>query len=117
MLSYILHRFYGLIFDEQVFQNALDAFAKRGKTFRWYYIGNRYCKIWEDNLLKYRVITALILIPIVIAALFLLLPPAGFGLVIIAISGLAGWEWAQFIGWHSQGKTYCYWCWICCTLS
>ena len=54
-------------------------------------------------MLKYRVITALILIPIVIAALFLL-PPAGFGLVIIAISGLAGWEWAQFIGWHSQGK-------------
>ncbi|MGV3069664.1 phosphatidate cytidylyltransferase, partial [Proteus mirabilis] len=42
-------------------------------------------------MLKYRVITALILIPIVIAALFLL-PPAGFGLVIIAISGLAGWE-------------------------
>lgn len=54
-------------------------------------------------MLKYRVITALILIPIVIAALFLL-PPEGFGLVIIAISGLAGWEWAQFIGWHSQGK-------------
>lgn len=54
-------------------------------------------------MLKYRVITALILIPIVIAALFLL-PPAAFGLVIIAISGLAGWEWAQFVGWHSQSK-------------
>ena len=33
MLSYILHRFYGLIFDEQVFQNALDAFAKRERRF------------------------------------------------------------------------------------
>ncbi|MEI9696256.1 phosphatidate cytidylyltransferase [Moellerella wisconsensis] len=54
-------------------------------------------------MLKYRLITAIILIPLVIAALFLL-PPAIFGYVLIAISALAAWEWAQFAGWMTQGK-------------
>ncbi|WP_369094817.1 hypothetical protein [Photorhabdus temperata] len=36
----------------------------------------------------------MILIPLVIAALFLL-PPAAFGLVIIAVSVLAAWEWGN----------------------
>ncbi|MCW7547789.1 phosphatidate cytidylyltransferase [Photorhabdus sp. APURE] len=54
-------------------------------------------------MLKYRLITAVILIPLVIAALFLL-PPVAFGLVIIAVSALAAWEWGQFAGLFSQKK-------------
>lgn len=54
-------------------------------------------------MLKYRLLTAIVLIPIVIAALFLL-SPANFGLVVIAVSALGAWEWAQFVGWHSQVK-------------
>jgi phosphatidate cytidylyltransferase len=54
-------------------------------------------------LLKYRLLTTLILIPLVLAALFLL-PPAEFGLVVITVSTLAAWEWGQFAGLHSQAK-------------
>ena len=54
-------------------------------------------------MLKYRLLTAIVLIPIVIAALFLL-SPANFGLVVVAVSALGAWEWAQFAGWHSQVK-------------
>lgn len=46
---------------------------------------------------KSRLITALILVPIVIAALFLL-PQAGFTILVLAISMLAAWEWGQFAG-------------------
>ncbi|MGO2346698.1 MAG: phosphatidate cytidylyltransferase, partial [Providencia sp.] len=45
----------------------------------------------------------IILIPIVIAALFLL-SPVNFGYVVIAVCALGAWEWAQFAGWHSQAK-------------
>lgn len=54
-------------------------------------------------MLKYRLLTAIVLIPIVIAALFLL-SPANFGFVVIAVCALGAWEWAQFVGWHSQAK-------------
>ncbi len=54
-------------------------------------------------MLKYRLITAIILIPLVIAGLFLL-PPAILGYALIAISALAAWEWAQFVGWKTQTK-------------
>ncbi|WP_118987386.1 phosphatidate cytidylyltransferase [Photorhabdus sp. CRCIA-P01] len=54
-------------------------------------------------MLKYRLITAVILIPLVIAALFLL-PPVAFGLMIIAVSALAAWEWGQFAGLFNQKK-------------
>lgn len=54
-------------------------------------------------MLKYRLLTAVILIPIVIAALFLL-SPVNFGYVVIAVCALGAWEWAQFAGWHSQTK-------------
>ncbi|GKX55331.1 phosphatidate cytidylyltransferase [Leminorella grimontii] len=48
-------------------------------------------------MLKSRIITALILIPLVIAALFML-PPLPFAIVIIAVCMLAAWEWGQFLG-------------------
>ncbi|HGN1707250.1 TPA: phosphatidate cytidylyltransferase [Providencia rettgeri] len=54
-------------------------------------------------MLKYRLLTAIVLIPIVIAALFLL-SPVNFGFVVIAVCALGAWEWAQFAGWHSQAK-------------
>lgn len=52
-------------------------------------------------MLKSRIITALILIPLVIAALFML-PPMPFAIVIIAVCMLAAWEWGQFIGFKSS---------------
>ncbi|MBD2785111.1 phosphatidate cytidylyltransferase [Xenorhabdus sp. DI] len=54
-------------------------------------------------MLKYRLLTTLILIPLVIVALFFL-PPSGFGLVVIAVSALAAWEWGQFAGLFTQAK-------------
>lgn len=50
-------------------------------------------------MLKYRLLTAIILIPLVIAAIFLL-PKLLFTWVCIAIIGLAASEWAQLIGWN-----------------
>lgn len=54
-------------------------------------------------MLKSRLITAFILIPIVIAALFLL-PPLGFEIVVLAICMLAAWEWGQFSGFASRSQ-------------
>ncbi|MEI2266413.1 phosphatidate cytidylyltransferase [Erwinia sp. CGal63] len=54
-------------------------------------------------MLKSRLITALILIPIVIAALFLL-PPPGFAIVTLAVCMLAAWEWGQFAGLASRSQ-------------
>lgn len=54
-------------------------------------------------MLKYRLITALILIPIVIAALFLL-PPMGFALVTLVVCMLAAWEWGQLAGFTSRSQ-------------
>ncbi|RRO01072.1 phosphatidate cytidylyltransferase [Pectobacterium aquaticum] len=54
-------------------------------------------------MLKYRLITAFILIPIVIAALFLL-PPLGFTLVTLAVCMLGAWEWGQLAGFASYGQ-------------
>lgn len=48
-------------------------------------------------MLKSRLITAFILIPIVIAALFFL-PMVGFALVTLAVCMLAAWEWGQLAG-------------------
>lgn len=52
-------------------------------------------------MLKSRLITALILIPLVIAALFWL-PPAGFAIITIAICMLAAWEWGPLAGMASR---------------
>lgn len=51
-------------------------------------------------MLKQRVITAVILAPIVIGGLFLL-PPAGFAVFTGALLAVAGWEWANLAGFHS----------------
>ncbi|MGM3173914.1 phosphatidate cytidylyltransferase [Dickeya lacustris] len=48
-------------------------------------------------MLKYRLITALILIPLVIVALFFL-PPLAFSLVTLVVCMLAAWEWGQLAG-------------------
>ncbi|QCR35189.1 phosphatidate cytidylyltransferase [Nissabacter sp. SGAir0207] len=54
-------------------------------------------------MLKYRLITAFILIPIVIAALFLL-PPVGFAIVTLIVCMLAAWEWGQLAGFASRNQ-------------
>ncbi|UDG80659.1 Phosphatidate cytidylyltransferase [Candidatus Hartigia pinicola] len=54
-------------------------------------------------MLKYRLITVSILIPLVIAGLFLLSPTA-LGYVIIIVCAMGAWEWAQCAGWISQTK-------------
>jgi phosphatidate cytidylyltransferase len=48
-------------------------------------------------MLKYRVITALVLIPLVIGSIFFL-PPMTFLSVALLIILLAGWEWTQLAG-------------------
>ncbi|WP_312631827.1 phosphatidate cytidylyltransferase [Pantoea piersonii] len=52
-------------------------------------------------MLKSRLITALILIPLVIAALFWL-PPVGFAITTIIICMLGAWEWGQLAGMASR---------------
>lgn len=48
-------------------------------------------------MLKYRLISAFVLIPVVIAALFLL-PPGGFAILTLLVCMLAAWEWGQLSG-------------------
>ena len=54
-------------------------------------------------MLKYRLISAFVLIPIVIAALFLL-PPMGFAIVTLVVCMLAAWEWGQLSGFTSTSQ-------------
>ncbi len=54
-------------------------------------------------MLKYRLITALILIPLVIAALFLL-PPLGVTVITFIVCLLATWEWGPLAGLDSRSK-------------
>jgi phosphatidate cytidylyltransferase len=48
-------------------------------------------------MLKTRIATALVLVPLVLAALFLL-PPRGWGLVLLAVTLAAAYEWARLAG-------------------
>lgn len=52
-------------------------------------------------MLKYRLISAFVLIPVVIAALFLL-PPVGFAIVTLVVCMLAAWEWGQLSGFTTR---------------
>jgi phosphatidate cytidylyltransferase len=52
-------------------------------------------------MLSARILTALILIPLVVAGLFLL-PPLGWGLVTLAAIGIAAGEWANLEGYGKQ---------------
>lgn len=52
-------------------------------------------------MLKQRIITGVILAPLVVAG-FVLLNPLGFAVMIGLIVGLAAWEWARLAGTHSQ---------------
>jgi phosphatidate cytidylyltransferase len=48
-------------------------------------------------MLKTRILTALVLVPLVLAALFLL-PPRGFGIAMLAVTFLAAREWSRLAG-------------------
>ncbi|MBK7079217.1 MAG: phosphatidate cytidylyltransferase [Betaproteobacteria bacterium] len=50
-----------------------------------------------------RILTALALVPLVIAALFGL-PPRGWALVALGFVGAAAWEWAALARWTSLGR-------------
>lgn len=52
---------------------------------------------------KQRLITALILAPLALCAVFYL-PPVGFALFLGAAFVIAAWEWAAFCGWSSLGQ-------------
>jgi len=51
--------------------------------------------------LRARIITALTLLPLVLAAIYLL-PLAGFALVFLAVVAIAAHEWAALAGWSTQ---------------
>lgn len=50
-----------------------------------------------------RVLTALVLVPLVILALFGL-PPRGWALVSLGLVGAAAWEWAGLAGWSRSAR-------------
>ena len=50
-------------------------------------------------MLKQRIITALLLAPLIIWGIFAL-PENIFNLALAALIGLAGWEWARLAGWQ-----------------
>jgi phosphatidate cytidylyltransferase len=54
-------------------------------------------------MLKQRIITALILAPLVIASVFFL-PINGFSLFLIAVLTIAGWEWANLAGYSGMQR-------------
>ncbi len=51
-------------------------------------------------MLKQRIITALLLAPLIIWGIFALSEPA-FNLALAVVVGLAAWEWAQLAGWRT----------------
>lgn len=53
-------------------------------------------------MLRARIITALCLLPLVLAAIYLL-PLTGFALVFLAVVAIAAHEWAALAGWSAQG--------------
>lgn len=54
-------------------------------------------------MLKQRIITALILAPIILGGVFYL-PPQGFAIFTGFLIALGGWEWANLAGWEAQPK-------------
>lgn len=58
-------------------------------------------------MLKYRILTALVLIPLVLLGIFCL-PPVPFAYISGVIFLMAGWEWAGLIGWTSTSKRCLY---------
>jgi phosphatidate cytidylyltransferase len=48
-------------------------------------------------MLRTRILTALVLIPLVLAAMFLL-SPRGWGIAILAVTVIAAWEWGRLAG-------------------
>jgi phosphatidate cytidylyltransferase len=52
-------------------------------------------------MLKQRIITALLLAPLIIWGIFAL-PEAAFNLALAMVIGLAAWEWAQLAGWRKM---------------
>jgi phosphatidate cytidylyltransferase len=59
----------------------------------------------KPNKLKHRILTALLLTPLVIAAIFLL-PPYGFALFASLVLWIAGWEWCRLSG-YNQVREQC----------
>ncbi len=64
-------------------------------------------------MLMQRILTACLLIPCVVAAVFFLPQPYYFGLTCFIVS-LAAWEWAKLAGWKRTWQCYVY---ITCVLS
>jgi phosphatidate cytidylyltransferase len=54
-------------------------------------------------MLKTRIATALVLVPLVLAALFLL-PPRGWGVVILAVTLIAAQEWSRLAGFTQRTR-------------
>jgi phosphatidate cytidylyltransferase len=52
-------------------------------------------------MLKTRILTALVMVPLVLCALFLL-PPRGFGVVVLAVTFVAAREWSRLAGFSAM---------------
>ena len=90
-------------FDENAFSDAVTSLHSVSAVSAEPHLMISLSRLREEMLLKYRLITAIILIPLVLLAMFML-APAHFGWVVIAVCGLAGWEWAQFAGLKGAGQ-------------
>lgn len=89
-------------FDKQDFEEALSAFANRERRFGGTEPDDETAR-WGSLLLKYRLISVFVLVPVVITALFLL-SPVGFTIVTLVVCMPAAWEWGQLSGFTTRSQ-------------
>ena len=54
-------------------------------------------------MLRQRILTAAVLLPLALAALFFL-PSLAWSVLTAAVMVIGGWEWGRLAGWNSRGR-------------